>query len=71
MSLKAELETWANALKAYDDADFEASLDLFSVRLQPCFSFSRSEVLSSMNLIAYRGLVKDIDEHGSHIRYPG
>lgn len=31
MSLKAELETWANALKAYDEADFESSLDLFSV----------------------------------------
>ncbi|KAF8893874.1 NADPH oxidase regulator NoxR [Infundibulicybe gibba] len=30
MSLKAELETWANALKAYDEEDFEKSLDLFS-----------------------------------------
>jgi len=30
MSLKAELETWAAALKAYDDQDFEKSLDLFS-----------------------------------------
>lgn len=33
MSLKAELETWAAALKAYDDQDFEKALDLFSVRL--------------------------------------
>lgn len=32
MSLKAELETWASALKAYDEEDFEKSLDLFSVR---------------------------------------
>jgi hypothetical protein len=32
MSLKAELETWAAALKAYDEEDFEKSLDLFSVR---------------------------------------
>lgn len=31
MSLKAELETWAAALKAYDEEDFEKSLDLFSV----------------------------------------
>jgi len=30
MSLKAELETWANALKAYDEEDFDRSLDLFS-----------------------------------------
>jgi tetratricopeptide (TPR) repeat protein len=30
MSLKAELETWAAALKAYDEKDFERSLDLFS-----------------------------------------
>lgn len=32
MSLKAELETWAAALKAYDEEDFEKSLDLFQVR---------------------------------------
>lgn len=31
MSLKAELETWSAALKAYDEEDFEKSLDLFSV----------------------------------------
>ena len=31
MSLKAELETWAAALKAYDEEDFEKSLELFSV----------------------------------------
>ncbi|KIK09857.1 hypothetical protein K443DRAFT_671168 [Laccaria amethystina LaAM-08-1] len=30
MSLKAELETWAAALKAYDEEDFEKSLDLFA-----------------------------------------
>jgi len=29
MSLKAELETWVEALQAYDDQDFEKSLDLF------------------------------------------
>jgi neutrophil factor 2 len=31
MSLKAELETWASALKAYDEEDFEQALSLFSV----------------------------------------
>jgi hypothetical protein len=31
MSLKAELEIWANALKAYDEEDFEQALSLFSV----------------------------------------
>ncbi|EJF55734.1 hypothetical protein DICSQDRAFT_73056 [Dichomitus squalens LYAD-421 SS1] len=30
MSLKAELETWAAALQAYDQEDFEKSLELFS-----------------------------------------
>lgn len=33
MSLKAELESWAAALKAYDEEDFEKSLDLFSVSI--------------------------------------
>lgn len=32
MSLKAELETWAAALKAYDEENFTLSLELFSVR---------------------------------------
>lgn len=40
MSLKAELETWAAALKAYDEEDFEKSLDLFSVSiLSLCLHF--------------------------------
>jgi hypothetical protein len=33
MSLKAELETWAAALKAYDEEDFEKALDLFEVSI--------------------------------------
>ena len=32
LSLKAELEIWAAALKAYDEQDFLKSLELFSVR---------------------------------------
>jgi neutrophil factor 2 len=35
MSLKAELETWASALKAYDDEDFDKSLEQFSVCAAP------------------------------------
>jgi tetratricopeptide (TPR) repeat protein len=38
MSLKAELEAWAAALKAYDEEDFEQSLEIFSV----CLRFSPS-----------------------------
>jgi hypothetical protein len=30
-SLKAELETWAAALSAYDEQDFDKALELFSV----------------------------------------
>ena len=30
MSLKAELETWAEALKAYDAEDFEKSIERFN-----------------------------------------
>lgn len=32
MSLKAELETWAAALTAYDENDYDKALELFSVR---------------------------------------
>ncbi|KAF8973170.1 NADPH oxidase regulator NoxR [Flammula alnicola] len=45
MSLKAELETWAAALKAYDEEDFEKSLDLFS-RIADA-----SKILTNMGLI--------------------
>ena len=45
MSLKAELETWANALKAYDEEDFEKALDMFS-RIA-----DSSKILTNMGLI--------------------
>ncbi|KAF5383404.1 hypothetical protein D9757_006183 [Collybiopsis confluens] len=45
MSLKAELETWSAALKAYDEEDFEKSLDLFS-RIG-----DSSKILTNMGLI--------------------
>ena len=37
MSLKAELETWAAALNAYDEQEFDKALDLFSVRSNSSF----------------------------------
>ena len=45
MSLKAELETWASALAAYDSEDFERALDLFS-RIA-----DSSKILTNMGLI--------------------
>lgn len=45
MSLKAELETWAAALKAYDDGDYEKSLQLFSQIADS------SKILTNMGLI--------------------
>ncbi|KAH7926948.1 hypothetical protein BV22DRAFT_1127733 [Leucogyrophana mollusca] len=45
LSLKAELETWAAALKAYDAQDFENALDLFS-RIA-----DSSKILTNMGLI--------------------
>ena len=45
MSLKAELETWAAALKAYDEEDFEKSLELFSSIADS------SKILTNMGLI--------------------
>ncbi|KAF8496441.1 hypothetical protein F5888DRAFT_1703872 [Russula emetica] len=45
MSLKAELEAWAAALKAYDEEDFEQSLELFSGIADS------SKILANMGLI--------------------
>ena len=45
MSLKAELETWAAALKAYDEEDFEKSLQLFSTIADS------SKILTNIGLI--------------------
>jgi len=54
MSLKAELETWAAALKAYDEEDFEKSLELFSVR-----SFSDYDVGFRRKLIHRKQRIAD------------
>jgi len=45
MSLKAELEVWATALKAYDEEDFEKSLETFSLIADS------SKILTNMGLI--------------------
>lgn len=45
MSLKAELETWASALKAYDEEDFEAALEKFAL------IGDSSKILTNMGLI--------------------
>jgi len=45
MSLKAELETWAAALKAYDEENFERSLETFSLIADS------SKILTNMGLI--------------------
>ncbi|KAJ7734286.1 hypothetical protein B0H16DRAFT_1676785 [Mycena metata] len=45
MSLKVELETWAAALKAYDEEEFEKALDLFS-RID-----DSSKILTNIGLI--------------------
>ncbi|KAJ7287307.1 hypothetical protein C8J57DRAFT_1033814, partial [Mycena rebaudengoi] len=46
MSLKAELETWDAALKAYDEEDFQKALDLFARIAE-----DSSKILTNMGLI--------------------
>lgn len=58
MSLKAELETWAAALKAYDEEDFAASLELFS-RIA-----DSSKILTNMGLI-----YATLGEHQEAVRH--
>lgn len=65
MSLKFELETWAAALKAYDEEDFEQSLELFSVRLRLFFLWCP---ISHSHPVHCR-LVKNSHKHGPYLRY--
>ena len=44
MSLKAELDTWAAALQAYDEEDFERALELFEVSLFLCDTYSSCDL---------------------------
>lgn len=65
ISLKAELETWAAALKAYDEQDLERSLELFSVSYIPHSRTCRV----SFTPPEHRRFLKDPHQHGPHIRY--
>jgi len=60
MSLKAELETWAAAIKAYDEQDFEKSLELFSLIADS------SKILTNMGLIY--ATLGEHDEAVKHFR---
>ena len=71
MSLKAELETWASALKAYDDEDLDKALNLFGVR---SFSLPLSPGWDGADdpmVVDYSGLFQDPDKHGPHPCHPG
>lgn len=72
MSLKAELETWAAALKAYDEEQFEQALDLFQVcPPSPPARCRRASVLIGLLMpTANRRFIQSLDEHGSHLRHP-
>jgi len=66
MSLKAELESWAAALKAYDEEDFELSLEIFSV----CLPFSPAPYMSVLpSLPEHRRLVKNPHKYGPNLRH--
>jgi len=62
MSLKAELETWAAALQAYDDEDFDKSLELFSVRplnsfLLTSFVYTLQSIADNSKILTNMGLI--------------
>jgi hypothetical protein len=69
MSLKAELETWAAALKAYDEEDFDQSLELFSVRPFP-FPSHISYLIPPPHFPGYRRLVENPHKYGSYLCHP-
>jgi neutrophil cytosolic factor 2 len=75
MSLKAELESWAAALKAYDEEDFEQSLEIFSVRLRfpppltcPSHLLSQS-IADSSKILTNMGLIyATLGEHEAAVQ---
>lgn len=70
MSLKAELETWAAALKAYDEQDFEKSLDMFSVSGPRSTHHGEPAVLISYSPQAHRRFIQDSHQYGAYLRDP-
>ena len=74
MSLKAELETWAAALKAYDEEDFDKSLGFFSVRLTDCCRCVPDgvlqEIADSSKILTNIGLIyATVGEHETAVEH--
>lgn len=79
MTLKAELETWAAALKSYDEQDFERALELFSVshiahsriRQVPLISHLRLQLMAdSSKILTNMGLIHaTIGEHETAVEH--
>jgi hypothetical protein len=63
MSLKAELEAWAAASKAYDEEDFERALELFSV----CVNWTIAADFALLTSQGHRRFLQDTHEHGAYI----
>jgi tetratricopeptide (TPR) repeat protein len=77
LSLKAELETWAAALKSYDEQDFERALQQFSVsHLFPqghrhvIFTFQNQQIADSSKILTNMGLIyATIGEHEAAVEH--
>ena len=74
MSLKAELETWAAALKAYDEEDFDKSLGFFFVRrtdCRRCFPDNvLQEIADSSKILTNIGLIyATVGEHETAVEH--
>jgi hypothetical protein len=62
MSLKVELETWAAALEAYDANDYDAALELFTVRPCPHLPLAKAngrlqDIADSSKILFNMGLI--------------
>ena len=75
MSLKAELETWAAALKAYDEEDFDKSLGFFFVRRTDIISGAffdnvLQEIADSSKILTNIGLIyATVGEHETAVEH--
>ena len=74
MSLKAELETWAAALNAYDEEDFDKSLQFFFVRRTDCRRCCSNNVLQeiadSSKILTNIGLIyATVGEHETAVEH--
>lgn len=65
--LQEEIETWSEALKAYDAQDWDASLDHFSVRPKLATS-SRRSFVSPASFSENLRQLQDPHQHWSHLR---